>query len=662
MNPAITPAAFVGMRIPDFVAASRDAILGRLTAASKHDVELSQRDAWQSTITILQLALANVAGYIFLEFDVPRLGSRIDAVIISAAAIIPIEFKIGEDSRRRDAIDQVWDYALDLKNFHKASHDAPIFPILIPSAIAPTMESWGVAAADGVSDPVCGSPDEIGRLIDAAVRLATGPVIDPIAWGRAPYHPTPTIVEAARALYSGHSVDAIARSDAGARNLAETSLRVDEIITDAERTASKAIVFVTGVPGAGKTLVGLNIATDKRDATSETHAVYLSGNGPLVAVLRAALIKDELQRRRTEGLKAFKKDAEQPVKQFIQNVHHFRDEGIRDPVNPPSEHVAIFDEAQRAWNREMTSDFMRRKKGHKDFNESEAEFLISCLDRHSDWAVVVCLVGGGQEINKGEDGIASWLDAIARRFPQWKVYASTRLADAEYAAMESIEVLAKTSSVRRDPSLHLAVSMRSFRAEKVSDFVKAVLDLEADQAPILLRELASRYPIAVTRDLDLAKRWLRSHARGNERYGLVASSQAMRLKPHAIDVRVKTDPVHWFLDDRTDTRSSYYLEDPATEFQVQGLELDWVCVTWDADLRRTRAGWGHFRFRGDQWQRRHQPDSHRYLLNAYRVLLTRARQGMVIFVPPGDANDPTRLPDFYDPTYQYLAGVGIASL
>ncbi|MGH7584123.1 MAG: DNA/RNA helicase domain-containing protein [Gemmatimonadales bacterium] len=269
------------------------------------------------------------------------------------------------------------------------------------------------------------------------------------------------------------------------------------------------------------------------------------------------------------------------------------------------------------------------------------------------------LVGGGQEINVGEDGIAGWLDAVLRRFPHWEVFISTRLDDSEYAAMASIDELAHTATVRRDPALHLAVSMRSFRAERVSDFVKAVLDVDVEGAHKLMHEVSATYPLAITRDLDAAKRWIRSHARGNERYGLVASSQAMRLKPHAIDVRVKIDPVHWFLNDRADTRSSYYLEDPATEFQIQGLELDWVCVTWDADLRKTRQGWDYFRFRGDRWENRHTTDAHRFLLNAYRVLLTRARQGMVIFVPPGDTSDPTRPPEFYDATFGYLSDLDL---
>ncbi len=347
------------------------------------------------------------------------------------------------------------------------------------------------------------------------------------------------------------------------------------------------------------------------------------------------------------------------MKQFIQIVHHFRDAAIRSDL-PPSDHVAIFDEAQRAWDLAATSNFMLRRKKIAGFNQSEPQFLIGYMDRHQDWAVIVCLVGGGQEINAGEAGIATWLDAVRDFYPHWQVFISPRLKDSEYDAMASIEHLPDTTVVRRNPDLHLAVSMRSFRAERVSEFVKSVLDLDVAGASELLREITGRYPIALTRDLERAKEWIRERARGSERYGLVASSEAMRLKPHAIDVRVKTDPVHYFLNPATDTRSSYYMEDPATEFQIQGLELDWVCMTWDADLRRVGSTWKHFQFRGGAWQRRNKEVAQRYLVNAYRVLLTRARQGMVIFVPPGDADDHTRLPAFYDPTFEYLAGVGIS--
>ncbi|HOI11864.1 MAG TPA: DUF2075 domain-containing protein, partial [Myxococcota bacterium] len=384
---------------------------------------------------------------------------------------------------------------------------------------------------------------------------------------------------------------------------------------------------MTGVPGAGKTLVGLNVATRRRRKEEATHAVFLSGNGPLVAVLREALTRDECTRRRALNETVRKGTVAQQVKPFIQNVHHFRDDGVRtlETREPPHDRVVIFDEAQRAWDLAKTADFMKRRKGLAGFDRSEPQFLIEYMDRHPDWAVVICLVGGGQEINTGEAGISTWLDAVREHFPCWRAYISPELSDAEYAAGHALEQLHGVARVERDPGLHLSVSMRSFRSEKLSAFVKALLDIEHDRAGELLRQVLKRYPITITRDLDAARRWIRRQARGSERYGLVASSEAQRLKPHAVDVRVNIDPVQWFLNDRNDTRSSWYLEDAATEYQIQGLELDWVCVTWDADLRLTRTGWQHCSFRGDRWTNMNKPERQQYLVNAYRVLLTRAR-------------------------------------
>ena len=325
----------------------------------------------------------------------------------------------------------------------------------------------------------------------------------------------------------------------------------------------------------------------------------------------------------------------------------------------PAEHVAIFDEAQRAWNLHKTADFMRRKKSVVGFSQSEPEFLISCMDRHEDWAVIVCLVGGGQEINTGEAGIDSWIDAVHSRFAHWDMHISSKLTDSEYGSGRVLDAVRTNPRIHFDDSLHLAVSMRSFRAENVSAFVKALLDRDRVEAKQAFKQLADRYPIAVSRDLPQAKHWVLNRARGTERFGLVASSRAHRLKPDAIDIRVDVDPVHWFLNNKEDTRSSYYLEDAATEFQVQGLELDWTCVAWDGDLRFDDGGWKHHFFRGDRWCTISNVENQRYLCNAYRVLLTRARQGMVIYVPPGDANDATRSPVFYDSTFTYLTGLGI---
>lgn len=640
------------------------AIVGALSQGSARGqfaVEPTQVAAWEQELSILRRELASFEGRLLLEFEIPRLGRRVDAIVIIDSVVFAIEFKVGEEAFRRAAIDQAWDYALDLKNFHEASHSAAIVPILVATDAPAARLSEPECDPDLVFRPICVTADGLRVAIQMALERAGKRTLDEHLWALAPYRPTPTIIEAARSLYANHSVESITRREADTTNLSITSARVEEIIEEARATTSKVICFVTGVPGAGKTLVGLNIATQRRDETSPTHAVFLSGNAPLVAVLRAALIRDDRQRRRAKKGTRASADSSVAVKAFIQNVHHFRDAYLKD-LGAPADRVVIFDEAQRAWNREKTCDFMRRKKGEPNFSMSEPEFLISCMDRHPDWAVVVCLVGGGQEIHLGEAGINEWMQAVVTRFPHWKMYVSDRLTDHEYQTNVRVEDLAVEGKALTEPALHLSVALRSFRAEHVSRFVKVVLDGELDQARTVLKSFHSVYPIVLARDLGKAKEWIRQTARGSERYGLVASSKAQRLKPHAVDVRVDVDPVHYFLDGREDVRSSYYLEDAATEFQVQGLELDWVCVAWDGDLRRTADGWTHHRFKGSRWERIKTPEARAFLKNAYRVLLTRARQGMVIVVPEGDQGDPTRAPAFYDDTYEYLRSTGLPTI
>lgn len=659
--PEIYARAWYGASIDDFLRTESDAIVGRLTLAGSHDLQQTQRDAWARQVSILKDALVGLGGTILFEFTIPRLGRRIDTVLLIGTAVMVIEFKVGRKDFDRSALEQVWDYALDLKNFHEASHTTSILPILVATAASSCPAAVFQSDPDQVYRPVCATPDELRAVIDAALRTIPSVVLDVPSWLRAPYRPTPTIVEAARALYAQHSVEAITRYDAGAYNLRVTSNRIEALVDEAKCHGQKKICFVTGVPGAGKTLVGLNVATRRGDEHSSTHAVFLSGNGPLVAVLREALTRDEYGRLKERGLRERKGVVRKRVEAFIQNVHHFRDYALEDP-RPPDDHVVIFDEAQRAWNLKQTAAFMLRKKKRPEFGMSEPEFLIATMNRHQDWAVVVCLVGGGQEINTGEAGIGEWLRATAKSFDDWHLHISSRLTDSEYESGGALDLIQSLPNVFLEDHLHLSVSMRSFRAENVSAFVKALLDQDRAAAKAAYQLLASRYPIYVTRDLDCAKHWTRTMARGSERYGLVASSKAQRLKPHAIDVRVPVNPVHYFLNHRYDTRSSYYLEDAATEFQVQGLELDWVCVTWDADLRPKGKGWTYHDFRGDRWTKVRIEENQRYLVNAYRVLLTRARQGMVIFVPEGDPADCSRDSTFYDPTFQFLRDCGVRVL
>ena len=655
--------AYYSDTITKFLHLTPDEILGRIARNTEFSTEQSQRDAWLEEITILKNSLSCHRGSIYFEYSIPRMGKRIDVLLLIGPVIFVLEFKVGEKEFTTQAIDQVMDYALDLKNFHESSHKQFIAPILIATkakgiilSIEPTPHN------DKLLFPVKCNIEALNEALTGVLNLVKGNAINSSKWEDGRYCPTPTIIEAAMALYAGHSVQDISRSDAGAINLNQTSETISDLIASSKRRSKKSICFVTGVPGAGKTLIGLNIANKHIDKLSDLYSVFLSGNGPLVAILREALTRDKVSHEKQRGNKLKKSAVMSEVKMFIQNVHNFRDECLVDSKKAPIEHVALFDEAQRAWNVEQTSNFMRRKKNKPNFAQSEPEFLISCLDRHKDWAVIVCLVGGGQEINTGEAGIREWIESLNRSFPHWEIYISSRLTDSEYGAGKILEEIKSRTNVITNDNLHLSVSMRSFRAEHVSLLVKQILDLEKGKALQTLSKVIDKYPIVITRDLSKAKQWLKANARGTERYGIVVSSQAERLKPHAIDVKSPIDPIHWFLDGKEDVRSSYYLEDVATEFDVQGLELDWACVTWDGDFRYSNNGWEHKSFCGSRWNNIKKPERQNYLKNAFLVLLTRARQGMVIVVPRGDSEDTTRNPKYYDPTFEYLQDIGLTVL
>lgn len=645
--------AYYNSPIPNFVNEAPEAILGKLTLRHHHELEHQQRNAWLKQIYILQDQLSGLLqGHLFFELIIPRMGKRADCVVVLSNIIFVIEFKVGSSTFDRHAIEQVHDYALDLKNFHLGSHDAHIVPILVATK-AESVWAEISFATDCVADPLLIGSTEIGDTLSKVPKLSYGKPIDCGEWQTSGYQPTPTIIEAAQALYQKHDVEQISRSDAGAKNLQSTSRLIAEVIEKSKRDGRKSICFVTGVPGAGKTLAGLNIATSRAVGHEDEHAVFLSGNGPLVTVLREALARDQVART---GAK--KADASREVRSFVQNIHHFRDEYLRDQ-SEPFEKVVVFDEAQRAWTREQASNFMQTKRGLTDFSQSEPEFLIGVMDRHKDWCTIVCLIGGGQEINTGEAGLLEWLSALKTSFPDWDIHASALLNDRHYTIEPKAVELLKEPKISLHSDLHLAVSMRSFRAEKLSSFVSQLLDNNSGEAAEILSELLPRYPIWVTRNLNEAKSWLLHAARGSERTGLIASSGAHRLRPEGIHIKSPIDTASWFLNDKSDVRSSYYLEDVATEFYVQGLEVDWAGVCWDCNLRNVDGHWKYCAFKGSKWQSINAKTRQLFLVNSYRVLLTRARQGMVIFVPDGDPNDPTRLPEFYNGTYQYLIDCGV---
>ena len=651
--------SYYSAALADFLAGSEDSILGELTAGNEHELELTQRNAWQEQIRILKdqlLGQPPFGTHLFFEFSIPRMGKRADVILLTPKCLFVLEFKVGAESFYSADISQAVDYALDLKNFHEGSHDLAIVPILIATEAVTKSNCWSFDE-DLVSNCLLSNREGIGNLISrvsseliVSNRLTVGD------WVNAPYKPTPTIIQAAEALYRNHEVSEISRSDAGAKNLTETSDAIEEIIEGARRRSEKAICFVTGVPGAGKTLAGLNISTRSLNHLDGVGAVFLSGNGPLVKVLGTALARDEkLRNDITIG------EAVRRTKTFIQNIHHFRDDNLQS-VEAPIEKVVVFDEAQRAWDKQHTVKFMKTKKGQMDFDASEPEFLIEVMDRHEDWCVVVALIGGGQEINSGEAGLPEWFDSLVRRFSHWKVYYSDRLTSKEYTNELPIGVLTKGLNAQANEALHLGVAIRSFRAEKLSEFVKQLIDGDSQLARLTYAAIAKNYPIVLTRDLGAGRNWLRKKARGSELFGVTASSGARRLVPEGINVRLQIEPDIWFLNGKDDVRSCQYLEEVATEFDIQGLELDWSLVAWDVDLRRCNNHWDYKKFSGTKWQNNKKESNQKYLLNSYRVLLTRARQGMVIFVPKGSSTDPTRLPEFYDPIYQYLKDCGIPEL
>lgn len=644
--------------IENFLRASNDEILANLTKQHTFSLEEQQRNAWIQEIDILKEQLNNTkSGRIFFEYSIPRMGKRTDVILILNGLVFVLEFKINENQYNNTDVDQCFDYVLDLKYFHEESHNAKLIPILIASNAVDAKNVFE-KYEDNVFKPLRCNKKNLGKTIYDFSQKFGGGHVDALKWEHSIYKPTPTIIEAAQALYQGHSVKEISRSDSGAENLTKTAEAINQIIEKTKKSKTKSICFITGVPGAGKTLAGLNLANERHRFTQEEHAVFLSGNGPLVDVLQEALARNKLVSSLT-GIK--KSTALRESKAFIQNIHHFRDASLSDP-NPPIEKVVVFDEAQRAWNEKQTSSFMQRKKGIQGFSLSESEFLISVMDRHKDWAVIVCLIGGGQEINTGEAGLLAWLSALKRKFSHWDVFVSNEITDTEYTKGLKIQKLLQGIKAKSISELHLKTSIRSFRSENVAKFVKSVLDCDIQSAINLRADLDKKYPIVITRDIQKARNWLRQKARANERFGLVASSNAKRLKPHGIFVELKIDPKNWFLNSKDDIRSSYFLEDVATEFDIQGLELDWICVSWDADFRFVNNTWQYYQFRGTVWQNILDDENKSYLKNSYRVLLTRARQGLVIFIPLGYSNDPTRLPSFYDETYRYLKAIGLREI
>lgn len=653
--------SYYSASIRDFLNQSNNEIIGIIDSNNPTaDTTIQQRNTWHSEVQILKEQLSSFEeGHIIFEYTIPRMGKRVDVVILYHNIVYLLEFKCGDTEYRQATYDQVYDYALDLRNFQKESHDKLLVPIMV-STKAPDVNNE-IRERDKIIVPLRCNSENIETIINAVSARYNEPYFDCATWENSEYLPTPTIVEAAQALYRGHNVHDITRSDAGAENLTVTTDEINRIIEHSKANGRKSICFVTGVPGAGKTLVGLNIAIQRSDAQQGEHAVFLSGNFPLVTVLQEALARDKVEQEKQRGNRVSKTEALRSTSAFIQIIHKYRDSFVGNDNIPP-ERVAIFDEAQRAWTQDMIEKFMATKKGVSPFPYSEPEFLISTMDRHQDWAVVICLVGGGQEINTGEAGLPEWFDSLRRAFPDWDVYITPQLNDEEYRRGRNWKDMLIGLNAYEHNELHLATSVRSFRTPDLAAFVKAVLDADTQNAKNLYQRIKDKYPIVITRDLNKAKDWVREHCQGTTRYGLLSSSGALRLKPEGIFVKNEISVANWFLNGKDDVRSSYMLEDVVTEFDIQGLELDYSVVAWDADYRFVNGEWTYNNFVGNRWTNVSSEERRLYLKNAYRVLLTRARQGMAIFVPDGSDDDKTRNREWYDGIYEYLKEIGIFEL
>ncbi|MDB9720540.1 DUF2075 domain-containing protein [Winogradskyella sp.] len=651
--------AYYNSTILGFVNEDSNSILGQLSLNhSNRSLEDLQKNAWVKQIEILKRELRGIKGSIYFEFTIPRMGKKVDNIIIVDDCVFVVEFKVGDDSYGKHAETQVIDYCLDLSNFHEGSH----FVRLIPVLIATNADSSFTHIKEVIEHNQVAKCNKYGiKQIIEKFTNSSNDAIDAEAWESSIYKPTPTIIELAQALYKGHKVEEISRHDAGTINLTETSNYINRVIDNSKLSGKKSICFVTGVPGAGKTMAGLSVANERMLADEDEHAVFLSGNGPLVEVLREALTRDLVKTSKENGQRITKENAKRRTSAFIQNIHHFRDEYLKYNVEP-TEKVVVFDEAQRAWTKKQVSSFMKRKKGIENFEMSEPEFLIDVMNRHEDWCTIVCLIGGGQEINTGEAGLEEWVNAFQNNYKGWEIHYSNLIVDSPNYIKKETQKNWLLKNAISESDLHLSVSVRSFRSEKVSDFIYQLLDLNIGNAKKVFLEIKNHFPIFITRDLEIAKNWLRKQSKGSERTGLIASSGARRLKALGVDVKNEISAPNWFLNTEDDIRSSYFLEDIATEFDIQGLEIDRTCLVWGANFHIHKDEWKYQSFKGSRWMNINQEISKEYLKNTYRVLLTRARQGMVIFIPEGSKLDHTRPSCFYDGTYNYLKEIGIEEL
>ena len=672
--------AYYRNRISSFISESTDSIKGKLDRGATQHAQLwtIQFTSWESSIEILKTQLTKICSVhsdahkwtIFLEYEVPRLLSRIDVVLIAHDLIFVIEFKHERSTFELADQRQVEDYALDLKDFHLCSRDKIIIPLLLAPLAKSAFFNTTTERGNLVKRTIKANETNLSDLILSSYLANHDEIeeaIDPVRWENSAYSPTPTIIQAAQALFAGQKVEAITKS--GAVNLSTTTGYIVDLIKLAKENKKKIVCFVTGVPGAGKTLVGLNIIhKEEFIEKNESSAAYFSGNGPLISVLREALTRDEYERDKNHfqnnklDSKPSKDNIHKKVESKLQNLHNFIKDGLRSK-EAPHEKIVVFDEAQRCWDAATfyNKTVQSRVKESNPIRKSEAEIIFEIMDRHQDWAAIIALVGNGQEINTGEAGIVEWGKILTEKYSHWQVHISPELLidDPNNSINSLFNKVPANIEILTGRCLHLSVSQRTFKAAKLNDWVNAVIDNRPDEAKILHSLIHENYPIFVTRNLLHAKKWLTEQKQGSKRVGLIASSGGLRLRPYGINTKEEINVPYWFLNDEKDVRSSYYLEMVATEYKIQGLEIDWVGLCWDGDLRRENGQWDFKNFSGTRWDSVNKNEDRQFLLNKYRVLLTRAREGIIIWVPEGDDGDVTRSAQIYDPVYHYLIDCGV---
>jgi len=623
--------------------------------------EKLQIQSWKGQVDLLKTSLSQASADtrnwgILIELPLLRLGRRIDTILLAGVRILCLEFKVGAKTFDRSSIEQAVDYALCLRDFHAGSHGKEVIPIVVATEAAspqPFRPEGSLQVVDSVSTCLQANAKTLPDLLSSLGGQASEQQIDWAEYDRSTYNPTPNIVSAAREIYAGHTVREIGRADANADALAATAKELKEIASLSRANRLRSVCFVTGEPGSGKTLLGLDLVfSDDVGRVAGEPAALLSGNRPLVKVLQSAIALD--MRERT-GMKA--KEAQRTTEQGLQTLLGYLKDHSDAECAPP-ENVIVFDEAQRAWDAATGKKLLDRFA-------SEPEIFLEILGRLP-WACLVCLVGPGQEINTGEGGLSLWGQALAEKHETWTAFASQFALHGAHGVSGLLDEVSNDAfEVRQKPDLHLRTNLRAYRNADHGRWVEALLDSDVERASQISASM-EHCPAYVTRELLTMKSWLFRRRRGEQRVGLLASSGAVRHIADGIPPSPRSNEldqvVHWFLKKADDYRSSNALEVPLSEFVCQGLELDYVGFCWGNDLIWEDDRWVPRKMSAPNWQISRSSEAKQYRLNAYRVLLTRARTGMVIYVPRGDRSDPSRLPDQFDAIFDCLRKGGCQEL